>query len=500
MRPSNDLDPSTLPIDVKSCRRLVSYLLRATFHKNNISHLTGHRAANLPRELADCLVPLVVSERSPLAWYNALLRRFDISVADTSADGNRWPLEAWLPDGRIRWDMLLTRVAYRDLHVVLDENPQFFATFATSYPADSTLEQLMFDSYPDPVNATTSIADLSAHRLPVRAYRSLWTCEEPMSHGADGKSGNVTMFRRERAIDRRTGKVVLIPLYAGNAVRGMLRDIGFRRALSLLDVDPLDIPPMLAHQFFSGGGIESGSGGNTVDMTIERTAREMMPMWDLFAGCLDNRAMRGRIAVHDAALVCRENAWLVHQVIAPDMPLDDYAMTLQEAASLTQLRLGTRHAHKEFADAEGAQMLFNTEVVIKGAQWVHSIQVGAGVSRMNPVTVSCLSDLLVEFASIGALGAQTSKMGQAEIGEYVAGEGVPALPSPNAYVEYMKANRGPIREWLMRGGRPVSSAIGTPTDAPVAKGAKVRKTTAKEVLAEQKAREEQEALVKEGVL
>lgn len=483
-RPENAIDPQTITVNVKSCRRLIAHLLRATMRPSNLDKLDAHRRKNLSRELGGCLVPLVVSERSPLGFFRALCDRFQIDVADTSEDGNRWPLEVWLPEGRIRWDLLLTRVAYRDLHVVIDENPQFFATFATSMPVDAELEDQMFESYPDPVNPTASLADLSVHALPMRAYHSIWTCLEPVSHGADGKSGNVTMFRRERSVDLLTGKVVLTPMFAGNAVRGQMRDLLFRRALALVGLDALDLPPTLSHAFFSGGSIEAGAQTNTVDMTIERTAREMFPAWDLFAGCLDNRAMRGRMGVHDGVLVCRENAWRVHPQMAPAMPLQEYAESLHEASALTQLRLGTRHAHKELPESDGEQMIFNTEVVMAGAKWLHSFQVGAGVTRMSPITLSCLSDLLVEFASIGCIGAQTSKIGHIDVSEYVPGADAPPLPKPTAYIEYMKSNAEAIRVWLKNGGR--VSASSTVSAAPAVSGkgkGKAKKLTAEEVKA-----------------
>jgi hypothetical protein len=433
-----------------------------------------------------------------LGWYRALCARFDINVANTGTGGKSWPLEVWFPEGRIRWDLLLTRVDYRDLHVVIDENPQLFAMFATSYPVDGDLETQMFAGFPDPVNAIECEADTSLHAIPVRAYRSLWTCLEPMSHGADGKSGNVTMFRRERSFDRLTGRMTLAPLYAGNAVRGALRDLGMKRALSLLDVDALDLPPALAHALFSGGSIESGSTGNVIDMTVERIAKELFPMWDLLAGCLDNRAMRGRSGVHDAVLVCRENAWRVHQHVAPKMPLAAFASTLQEAAALTQLRLGTRMAHKELADSTGAQMIFNTEVICAGAQWVHSIQIGAGITKMPPVTTACLADLLIEFQSIGVIGAQTSKMGHVDIGQYEAGEGVPALPSPAAYIEHMRSRKAEIIAWLMRGGASVTGGVSAKS-APIA-ASKNKKISAKDFLTQQKAAEEAAALHEDGTL
>lgn len=473
---------------------MLSYLLRSTVRAIDPARITEHRYKNLPRELADALIPLVVSERSPLGFFRALCERFQVDAADTSDEGSRWAIEVWLPEGRVRWDHLLTRIDYQDLSVIVHENPHFLATFATSPAVDAELEAQCFDAYPDPVSPTSQTADMRSHGLPVHSHVTTWTALTPVSHGADGKSGNVTMFRRQRSIDRLTGRLAVVPFIAGNAVRGMLRDLLFARFLHFVGVSPDELPAITAHAFFSGGNIEAGANTAIVDVATARKVRELIPPWDLFAGCMDNRAHTGRVRIHDAVLVCRENAWLVWPHLAPTMPLDEYAATLPVASELTQLRLGTRMAHRDLGDADGQQMIFNTEVILPGAQFMHSLQITGGITQASPVTASCLADLLSHFAQVGVVGAQTSKLGLIEFEPYRP-RGADPLPPPSLYLDFLAANREAIRAWLLK---PADAA---PPGAPPAAGSKrPKKVKAEDLLAQQKAAAETEDLRGQGVL
>src|SRR5690606_42087131 len=79
---------------------------------------------------------------------------------------------------------------------------------------------------------------------------------------------------------------------------------------------------------------------------VRRRARELCPPWDLFAGCIDQQIMQGRGRIGDATLVCKETAWKVHQVVAPDVPLREFATQLQDRKST---RLNSSHVKTSYA-------------------------------------------------------------------------------------------------------------------------------------------------------
>ena len=418
----------------------------------------SHRYSSVYSELEHALVPLVVSERSTLAFYRALCMRFGVEA--TGGEDDYGPVEVWMPAGRMRWDKAVSAIDYRHLRLVVHENPAFLATFAKSSTRDMEDPELQaeyesFDSFPEPAKRGDYRAQLPAQLIQPRSFRTVWTLTSPMAHGADEKSGNVNLFRRHRVINALNGEHAYVPFVAGNAVRGMLRDMVMGRWLGLLGLKPQQIPPQRAHALLAGGNVEAGADTGAVRVDVRRRARDLCPPWDLLGGCTDQQIMQGRARIHDAVLVCRENAWQVHQALGVDSSqLESWANSLPEAAELTQLRLGTRHAHRDLAGAEGSQMLFNVELLLAGTQMMHSFQVFS-LDGVSEVTASCLADLLEDFGAYGVVGAQSARgMGLVSFDPYQPGPGTPALPDPTIYLEHVEAHRDEMIEWAMMRGEP----------------------------------------------
>ena len=457
-RPENVIDPKSLPSTVTTARRLLAYLLRATMMRVRANVIGDHRYNSVYSELEHALVPLVVSERSTLAFYRALCTRFCVEA--TGGEDDYGPVEIWMPIGRMRWDKAIGAIDYRHLRLVVHENPAFLATFAKSSTRDMEEPELQaeyesFDCFPEPGNRGSYRAQLPEQLIQTRSFRTVWTLTSPMAHGADEKSGNVNLFRRHRVINVLTGEHAYVPFVAGNAVRGLLRDMVMGRWLGLLGLKPHQIPSARAHALLAGGNIEAGADTGSVRVDVRKRARDLCPPWDLLGGCTDQQIMQGRARIHDAVLVCRENAWQVHQALGVETAkLDEWAASLPEAAELTQLRLGTRHAHKDLPGAEGSQMLFNVELLLAGTQMMHSFQVFS-LDGVSEVTASCLSDLLEDFMAYGVVGAQNARgMGLISFNPYQPGPGTTALPDPTIYLEYVLKHADEMTEWAMMRGEP----------------------------------------------
>lgn len=413
-----------------------------------------------------------MAERSSLSFFRALCTRFEVEAAGGDCDFG--PIEIWLPHGRIRWDRALSAIEYRHLRLVIHENPGLFVTFARQSPRDLDDDMLRseyesFAAYPEPAQDGRRTPQLPEQMIAPRSLRTIWTCTSPLAHGHDEKSGNVTMFRRHRAVNALTGEHVLVPMFSGNGVRGIFRRLSNGRALSLIGLKATDIPPERAHSLMSGGSVPKGSDTGVVRNDIRSRARSLWPVWDLFAGCTDGQIMGGRARIHDAVLVCRENAWQVHQAMGiATKDLREWAETLPEADTLTQLRLLTRHDERDLArtermerDGKSDQMLVNTEVVLAGSQFLHSLQIFS-VDGVDPVTASCLADLLEDFRLSGTVGAQSARgMGQIAFDPYQPGPGTPELPDPTIYLDYVEKHKAEMVDWAMMRGEP---------DAPAPRG------------------------------
>lgn len=497
---------SLVPQNVAGARWAIAWLLRGFVRRlPRDTNSQRNRAREFGRELADALMPLAVSERSSLGFFKALCLRWDV---DPTGAGEGGALEAWTPRGRLRWDRALSRVSIDHLRMVVHENPAFLAQFAVTWNdteeedrADDALlasfgtetrERSTPHVYTDPGSAATTV-------IP-SAYRAVLTSTSEMHHGADEKHGNVALFRRKRTYDRVTGEYVMHPFVAGNSVRGAWRDIAMDRMLSLVGLTTRDIAPGLAQSLFAGGTIKSGADTAKSNNDLRRRLRALLPAWDLFAGCVEDQMMSGRLRVNDMIPVCRETAWLVRDALDPGADMLAFRESLPAAQELTTLRLLTRHTHREFGDDEGVQMLVNTELVVSGTQWVHSVRVG-GLDGVPLVVQSCLSDLLEEFretgAQIGAGGARG--YGLHSLTGYVRTGKHGALPAPDAYLEHCDRHRDEIRALLTSLGRKGAAAAESDgDDAPEPKSKPLGKRASKAIKAAMDQRSAAESTEREG--
>ncbi len=479
---------------------LLAYLLRALWRRVDRKSIQASRLRNLATELNEALVPLAVSERSAGAFIRALATRFEIALSGgayekdgeekSSGAASVFIPKLFVPEGLptidhgaagegivcLRWDVVTKALDFEALRIALNDNPAFFATFATAAPMEG--EEALFQT--NALHSTTPpwTGTLPARLITPRAFRARWTLVSNLAHGADQKTGNVTMFRRERVVSPLTGAVSLRPFVAGNAVRGLWRDIIFGRLLALLGLKTSDVPDRRIHALLAGGTIETGADGAHVNLTVRRLARQFCPAWDLFAGVMDDQIMRGLLRVHDCVLVCRENAWLLYEQLVPPVdgqpriPFEMFEASLPLADDLTQLRLSTRHAHRDLPGSDGSQMIFNTEVLLTGSQLIHSFQL-MGLDGVSELARSCMADLLAEFHDDALVGAKTSAaMGRIAFDPYEPGEGQAPLPSPAIYQQWVADHAHEIRAWLTGG---MDAALTEEAGDGAEKGARGRK-------------------------
>lgn len=437
-----------LPLSPKETRRVFAYLLRSTVKRVSKDSVGEHRYSKLAGEVASQLMPLITRNQNALSFYTALCNRF--SVDATGSDTTWGPIETWLPEGALRWDRTLLLFDYSLLRTIIEESPNFLATFARSHGDEH--EDADFLAFPDPIVApSTFIPTLPAEAGAIipHGFHTVWTLKSDLHHGADSKTGNVSMFRRHDILDPLTGKCHQVPFISGNAIRGQWRDLVMGRYLSLLGLKSTDIPPMKAHALLAGGSVEQGADGAQVNNVIRKTARDLCPAIDLLGGNIDQQIMSGRARVGDALLVCRENAFFVKDAVAPSQNLGDFQKSLPEAAAMTVIRQGTRQRHSDLEGGAGVQMLFNQEVVPAGNQFVHTLQLWS-FDTVNPITASCLNDLLGLFQQVGTVGASTARgFGSIIFDPYKASNSSTTLPSSDLYLEYVTQHKEAMVEWLM---------------------------------------------------
>lgn len=461
---------------------LLHYLLRAMVRRINRRAMTASRLRDLEKEVTENLHPLVVSSRNTLQFVKAFSHRFEVNLSGgvfTGGDGNDHtaaPLyllvprcyvgHAGLPEMKhskaaempdhacFRWDVACLGIDFRALRILINDGPAGFATFA--FASDDPSDALLFE-VPDPAvrDVPPFRAKLPERLLTPRAYRTVWTLTSNLAHGGDFKTGNVVLFRRERKTDPTTGEQHLVPLYSGGATRGLLRDIAGTLLCRSVGVRATDLPPRVANALFSGGTIEAGADNASVNVGFRAQLRALLPMWDVFGGVWNQQIMQGVLKMHDPIIVCRETAWLAYDRFRPcqedgtPQSLEDFRASLPFADDITQLRLGTRMAHKDFGDTEGIQMLWNTELLLAGTQVAHSFQLQR-LDEVSPVSASFVAHMMDEFRNVALIGAGSARgTGQVAFDPYLPAEGEEPLPSPSIFLEWMEPRKEAVLELLM---------------------------------------------------
>lgn len=264
-------------------------------------------------------------------------------------------------------------------------------------------------------------------------------CLSPLSHGADGKAGNATLFRRRQVITEK-GRTLTLPFYAGNAIRGQIRDLLADHFLSSLGYIPRkDTPPCnlwFFHALYAGGVLEEAS---KVTENIEkelgkhgsvrtdglRRMRDMIPPISLLGSALGNKIVPGRIAVADLRPVCKEWGFLESA----------------NAAQLTDWEYLTRRDDHEGRTSEDQHngMIAMSEVLRTGTCLVGGIDIDTHASDIDK---ACLGMGLKLLKEKGKLGAE-NRRGFGNIAFEIEN-----IPDARPYEEFLEKNRDEIRKYL----------------------------------------------------
>lgn len=288
----------------------------------------------------------------------------------------------------------------------------------------ASLEQIVITSI-----ETSGIALAApAYDLPITI-----TCLSPLSHGSDTKSGNATIFRRMQVLSN-TGSVLNLPFYAGNALRGQMRDLLADHFLRMLGLDgESKVALWFWYALYSGGKLEQGSAeekalakelGNAGAVKIEghNRLRNMVPPLSLLGSALGNRVIPGRINVGDFRPRCIE-----------------WGTGYAPAASLMEWTFLTRREDNEnHQDGENNSMIVNAECLRSGVIMDGGIDIS---SHITEIEKSCLGLGLNLLADHGYIGADNRRgTGQVSI-EF-------PFPKDDLYDQYLVHRKDEIMQYL----------------------------------------------------
>jgi len=232
------------------------------------------------------------------------------------------------------------------------------------------------------------------------------------------------------------GNVISMPYYAGNAIRGQMRDLladDFVRALGL--IPRRDRPPLTLwffHALYAGGALE---GNSSADKALKQMIgasgvmkahgiyqfRNMLPALSLLGCAMGSRILSGRVRFGDLRPECRE--WGNGGI-----PVGE----LFEWIYLTR-----REDHDEHEEHHG--MVANTECLRAGTILCGGLDLDM---HATPLERSALGHGLQLLSEVGYIGAGNRRgLGRVKI-EY------DNSPDPKPYVAFLEENRDAIIGYL----------------------------------------------------
>lgn len=255
------------------------------------------------------------------------------------------------------------------------------------------------------------------------------TCESPLAHGADGKAGNATLFRRIDVMAT-NGAHLVLPYYSGNAVRGQMRDLLADHLVFSLGLEKGRLALWFFYALYSGGALEENSASKLVKNLGNNGAtradgiryfRNILPALSLLGCALGNRVLPGRIQVGDLRPKCRE--WGTGE---------------KPIADLLSWEFLTRREDLEDHD-DNHSMIASTEVLVVGTELEGGIDMGM-MTDLERAAFGCGINLL---AKRGFIGAENRRgLGRVKFS-------IENIPDEKPYLDWLQENHEKIMAYLV---------------------------------------------------
>jgi hypothetical protein len=261
-------------------------------------------------------------------------------------------------------------------------------------------------------------------------WEGIVTVKSPMSHNSDESMGTDTKFRRVGLLHN--GKVVRIPVYSGNAFRGIFRRIAAKQFCDLIGLGVQSMSDALYYTFFCGGALQKGSAQSYIEIGKKREMREMIPFLSLLGAAVVNSIIPGKLEIGVMMPVCAETVGMTG--IASDVSV----WSLLDEVFYTR-RDDREDKEKREKDEGAQQMKYQGEILIPGTQLKHKI----AAHGCNEVELACFGYAIRAMVEKGVLGGK-SGVGHGQ----VQCDYKPVWPEAKPYLDYIDGNKAKISEYV----------------------------------------------------
>lgn len=266
----------------------------------------------------------------------------------------------------------------------------------------------------------------------MKRIRLTFELKSVLTHFGEEKLSTTSLLRRQKFV---VGDEILnIPVYSGNAIRGLCRRLIVRDFLQKLEIDELSLK--VYHTLFSGGSRVSG-----INFTMEEKKRlcENIPFIAVMGAAVGDAILQGKVCFSPGYLVCQElNHFNVNQSDLSYKELIDetfYTRRDDKKSSIFDIK----ETDGTGSDNEPVQMKYDMETIAAGA----TIEANVLINTQNDIEVSCVAKMLELLETANALGSK----GNIGHGAYALDYNKNEL-STAAYDEYLTNNAEKIKAYV----------------------------------------------------
>ena len=258
----------------------------------------------------------------------------------------------------------------------------------------------------------------------ISKWSGIITCLSPLSHNDDINLGTDTKYRRMK-MQTQDG-IEDIPIYSGNAYRGILRRIAAADFLEKIEASK--ISDALYYTYFAGGALQKGSSQGGIEVGMKREVRTNIPFLSLFGTAYQNQVMPGKLNVGIGIPISRETE--IFTGIQSEKSIWDIMVEI----------FYTRRDDLEDKETEQKeQMKYTVECLSAGTTLQHEFT----LDNASDIELSCFGAIMVKLNEDPVLGGKSS-VGHGKVRLEYAQE----WPDPDEYYSYLDKNKSEIQKFV----------------------------------------------------
>lgn len=260
--------------------------------------------------------------------------------------------------------------------------------------------------------------------MQVNNYNVTMKLLSPLVHIGDEKSGTMSLLRKQKFFV--SGEYIDVPVYSGNALRGILRSLVMRDYVDRLGLDTKGLTQNVFYCLFNGGSLQGGSGVESLSLK-EEIVKNCPPL-TLLGSAFGTQITKGKLKVGICKPICVE--------------LNDFNVNKSDTSIFSDMRSEVFHTRMDrlkadmevptvLEDKQTVQMKYEIETLSAGT----TLECRIVLENASALEISCFEHMMKLLEQDNFIGCK-SNAGYGEIAlnvEYIDGG--------TKYFEWLETNK-----------------------------------------------------------